>query len=373
MKKLLLALLAVSGFGLAQAQSSVTVYGILDVGYSGISTRNGATKTQINKFDQSSETSSRLGFKGVEDLGSGTTAFFTAEFALYPEDATLSGNTTNGLVNRQTFVGMKQKGFGQAAIGTQFTPVFNAVAATDPGQVNNAVGSIVYPANGSDVTTTAFTVRSSNAMTVQSESFAGFRANAMYAANNKDATQTGPNAGGNTNVNGYGLSADYTFQKFYATVAYQNFRNETTSSTTATPVATANTNNNGTNVTDAQTYAGATYDFGILKAYANYISRKATSVLDSNQYVKRSGQQVGVRGFITPRVEGWASVGNGKYTSYGAGSPTNNFIGYQLGSNYWLSKRTNLYGIVGSTHTTSEGSSTSAGANQYVVGMRHTF
>lgn len=373
MKKLLLALLAVTGFSVAHAQSSVTIYGLLDVGYSGISTRANTTKTQTNKFDQSAESSSRLGFKGVEDLGNGTSALFTAEFQLYPEDATLSGNSNSGLLNRQTFVGLKQNGLGQFAVGTQYTPVFNAVAATDPGQVNNAVGSIIYPANGSDVTTSAFTVRSSNSLTVQSDKFAGFGFGAMYAANNKDTTQTGPNTGGTTNINGYGLSADYTFQKFYATLAYQNFRNETTSATTSTPVATAMTNNNGTNVVDGQTYAGATYDFGILKAYASYINRKATSVLDSNQYVKRSGQQVGVRGYVTPRVEGWASVGTGSYKSYGAGSPTANFVGYQLGANYYLSKRTNLYGIFGSTQTTSEGGATPAGANQYAMGVRHTF
>lgn len=373
MKKLLLALLAVSSMSAVQAQSSVTVYGILDVGYSGINTRSGSTKTATNKFDQSAETASRLGFKGNEDLGGGTSAIFTVEFQLYPEDATLSGNSNNGLLNRQSFVGLKQTGLGQVALGTQFTPIHNAVSATDPGQTNNAVGSIIYPANGSDVTTAAYTVRSSNAFTFNTEKFKGFGFAGMYAANNKDTTQTGPTTGGNTNINGYGLSADYTWNKLYAVLAYQNFRNETQSSSTATPVATAMTNNNGTNVIDGQTYAGATYDFGILKAYASWVNRKATSVLDSNQYVKRSGQQVGVRGFVTPRVEGWASVGNGRYAAYGAGSPTNNFVGYQLGSNYWLSKRTNLYGIFGSTQTTSEGSSTSAGANQYALGVRHTF
>lgn len=374
MKKLLLALLAVSGVSVAQAQSSVTIYGILDVGYSGISTRTSTptatTKTQINKFDQSAEQSSRLGFKGTESLGGGTSAFFTAEFQLYPQDATLSGNSTGGLVNRQTFVGVKQAGYGQVALGTQYTPLFNAVGATDPGQVNNAVGSIIYPANGSDVTTAAFTVRSSNALTVQSESFKGARLGAMYAANNKDTTQTGPNTGGNTNVNGYGLNADYTYGKLFATVAYQNFRNETVSSTTATPVASLN--NNGTNVVDGQTYVGATYDFGILKAYAGWINRKATSVIDSNQFAKRQGQQIGVRAYITPRVESWASIGNGRYTAYGNGEPTANFTGYQLGSNYYLSKRTNLYGIFGSTQTSST-SNGSAGANQYAVGVRHTF
>jgi predicted porin len=376
MKKLLLALFAASSIGAVQAQSSVTVYGILDVGYSGISTRASTpstkTKTQTNKFDQSAESTSRLGFKGNEDLGNGTSAIFTAEFQLYPQDATLTGNTNGGLVNRQTFVGLKKTGLGQAAVGTQYTPVFNAVAVTDPGRMNNAVGSVIYPANGSDVTTTAFTVRSSNALTVQSDSFKGARIGAMYAAKNQDTTQTGPNTGGTTNINGYGLTADYTWNKLYAVAAYQNFRNETTSSSTATPVATAMTNNNGTNVVDGQTYLATTYDFGVLKAYANWINRNATSVLNSNQFAKRQGQQVGVRGFITPTVEGWASVGNGRYTAFGVGQPTANFTGYQAGANYYLSKRTNLYGIFGSTQTSST-SNGAAGANQYAMGVKHTF
>jgi predicted porin len=381
MKKLLLAVLAVSGFGVAQAQSSVTVYGILDVGYSGITTRsstpaNGTVKTQTNKFDQSAEQSSRLGFKGTEDLGNGTSAIFTAEFQLYPQDATLSGNDKSGLVNRQTFVGLKKNGLGQFAVGTQYTPLYRSVAATDPGQINNTVGSIIFPANGSDVTTSALTVRAANALTVQSDSFNGARLGAMYTAKNNDTTQTGPNNlagtnGGNTNIGGYGLNADYTYNKLFATLAYQSFKNENPT-TVVSPVATANTYNFGSNVTDKQAYAAATYDFGMLKAYANWISRKATSGFDSNQYAKRQGQQIGVRGFFTPVVEGWASVGNGRYSAYGANQPTANFTGYQLGANYYLSKRTNLYGIFGSTQTSST-SNGSAGANQYAMGVRHTF
>ncbi len=74
MKKSLFALAAVGAFaGAAQAQSSVTVYGILDVGFSGTNTRhpvvstsnyNNPTttttqKTSTNSFGQSAETSSR--------------------------------------------------------------------------------------------------------------------------------------------------------------------------------------------------------------------------------------------------------------------------------------------------------------------------
>jgi hypothetical protein len=141
-----------------------------------------------------------------------------------------------------------------------------------------------------------------------------------------------------------------------------------------------------TNINDNQAYAGATYDFGILKAYAQYINRKETSGLDGNVYAKRTAQQIGVRSYVTPTVEVWASGGMGRYNTFGASNPTVNFTGYQLGANYWLSKRTNLYGIFGATNTStgaatvelSNGTTSSvrtfnANANNYGVGVRHTF
>ena len=400
MKKSLFAIAAVTAFaGAAQAQSSVTVYGILDVGYVGTNTRNPASttaagyKTSSNTLGQSAESTSRLGFKGTEDLGGGTNAFFTAEFQLYPQDGSLSGsaassittgtspNSYGGLQNRQTFVGLSKKGIGQAAIGTQYTPVHVAVAKTDPGQSNNMVGSVIYPANGSGTTTGAYTVRSNNAVTAQTEVMAGFQASAMYAINNQDRTQyatnsTDASAGGNTNNTGWGLGLNYTWNKLFATANYQSFKNENNTGSASLPAGTVVY---GSNVTDNQTYVGATYDFGILKAYAGWVNRKATSGLDSNNYVKRSGQQIGVRSFITPTIEGWANIGNGRYTSFGPNTPTANFNSWQLGSNYWLSKRTNLYAIYGSTATSSSTPSpllpqgSSAGASQYALGVRHTF
>lgn len=394
MKKLLLALLAVTGIGAAQAQSSVTLYGILDVGYTGISERvstpvNGVQKTQTNKFGQSAESSSRLGVKGQEDLGGGTSAFFTAEFQLYPQNQSLSSGqyyeSNGGLLNRQTFVGIKQAGYGQVALGTQFTPVYNAVAATDPGALNNVVGSVINAANGSDgVSNDSFTTRSSNALTFKTDKFYGFSAGGMFAQNNQNSTQTqntvgtSPNTytyttGGRNNQGGYGLNVDYTWNKLYAALAYQNFKTQQSYATDYSGSwGQAYGNTDSVNLKDAQTYAAATYDFGILKAYANWISRNATSTLDSSQFAKRQGQQLGVRAYITPRVEAWASVGNGKVTVFGQGQPTANFVGYQAGANYYLSKRTNLYGIFGSTQTSST-SNGAAGANQYAMGVRHTF
>jgi predicted porin len=421
MKKSLFAIAAVTAFaGAAQAQSSVTVYGILDVGYIGANTRtsNGATgkvaKGQSSQIGQSAETTSRLGFRGTEDLGGGMSAFFTAEFQLYPEDQQLSGNPSNkdaigansssgGLLNRQTFVGLAKKGIGRAAIGTQYTPVFNAGAVTSPGQYNNMLGDVVYAGattagnNGGGAVSAGYTNRTSNTLTLATDKFAGLGANAMLTQNNNNSTQGGTTAaptGGNINASGWGLGADYTFNKFYINGAYQALKQLTTATNVGTPTviagATANTGvwtnaqpsagtaGSAVNVQDNQWLVGATYDFGILKAYAQAVSRTASSTINSSYYVKRSAQQIGVRSFITPKIEGWASVGTGRYTAYGQGNPTANFNGYQLGSNYWLSKRTNLYGIFGAVNFANAnagtaGGTVSANANNYAVGVRHTF
>ena len=136
----------------------------------------------------------------------------------------------------------------------------------------------------------------------------------------------------------------------------------------------------GVNTQDNQTYVAASYDFGILKAYAQYISRKASATYDANVYAKRTAQQIGVRSFITPTIEGWASAGLGRYTAAGNNNPTANFSAWQLGSNYWLSKRTNLYAIYGYSSTSNSAVTTgttattiSGNISNYAVGVRHTF
>lgn len=422
MKKSLLAIAAIGAFAsAAQAQSSVTVYGILDVGYVGGTTRiqdsskgntagynNGTLKSTVNQFGQSAESTSRLGFKGTEDLGGGTSAFFTAEFQLFPQEQTLSGNATaannnGGLVNRQTFVGLKKNGIGQTAIGTQYTPVFNAASATDVGQFNNVTGNVIY-ASSTSITSadagangTAFTNRTSNTLSLKSDKFAGFSASAIYTLNNRNSTQVtaaGGTTGGELNASGWGLGVDYTYNKFYITAAYQALKQVTDANTTVSawtnaqangatlapsPVAatTGALSGSASNVQDNQFYAGATYDFGILKAYAQYVSRKATSAISSNFYGKRTAEQIGVRSYITPTIEAWASAGLGRVTTFGESTPTANFNGWQLGSNYYLSKRTNLYAIYGqtltSTSATNAGVTTGGGMSNYAIGARHTF
>ena len=391
MKKSLLAVAAMGAFAsAAQAQSSVTVYGILDMGFQGVTTRVGNAKTNLTRFSgEGSETTSRLGFRGTEDLGGGTSAFFTAEFALNGTNSMLSGDTNSGLANRQTFVGLAQKGIGRAAIGTQYTPVHLAVGRTDPGQQNNMLGNVVYAtsaAQGSGQTTIAYTVRYNNALTLQTERMAGFQAYGIYQNNNSNANNPATTQA-ITNNEALGLGINYVWKNLNVDLAMNSSKQQSVTGTTNTAAALPATaaigtipNQLGTSIGTLTNYAGAMYDFGILKAYAQYVNTKYTSNLDSNVYLQRSAQQIGVRGNWTPKIESWASVGNGSYRGANSATvgtatytTTADFTGYQLGTNYILSKRTNLYAIFGSTQSSTNGSVAAEGGSSYGVGVRHTF
>jgi len=424
MKKSLLAVAALGAFAsTAQAQSSVTVYGILDMGYVGYNTRNAVggttntvSKTTGNTFTQSAEQTSRLGFKGVEDLGGGTSAFFTVEIGLTPANSSAVINTGT-TQNRQSFVGLKKNGLGDFAFGTQYTPIHNAVSVTDPGNTNNMMGNLIYTAGtGSQAPAgnengVSYTIRTNNALTLNSDKFSGFQAHAILIANNQNSNQTTTSvttntaagstqvntiAGGTNNQNGWGLGLDYTWNKLYVTAAMQQLKAQnpitwTRTTTNATGVTTGSfvvgspvafgvgqAATLGTNTQDNQYYVAATYDFGILKAYAQYLNRKVSLQEDSGYYLKRNAQQIGVRSYITPTIEAWASGALGKYTAYGYNNPSANVTAWQIGSNYWLSKRTNLYAIYGQTGTSNVSvlnnqNPSSTNANNYAVGVRHTF
>jgi len=419
MKKSLFALAAVTAFaGAAQAQSSVTVYGIIDMGFQGGHAKGqtaAAASTQFNntgmQFGQNAQTTSRLGFRGTEDLGGGMSAFFTLETAIVPGDNNMFG--TGGTSNRVSIVGLADKKLGRMAIGTNYTPLFNNAGATSPGQFNNIMGDIIYGAqtgnaigafangtattpslnasNANSGTDVGFTVRTANMLRFDTASVAGFVGQGFYSMDNQNTNQTGTTTttnrtGGISDRNGWGLGANYTMKKLFVAANYQSLtatnpysaavaQTASTAAVAATgaPAIFGSSVNTGTNIKDNQWFAGVSYDFGILKAYAQYINRKASDQRDATLYATRTAQQIGVRGNWTPKIESWASVGTGAYKSFGASGPTVNFNGYQLGTNYLLSKRTNLYGIYGATNTGTTSSGTYFNGSQYAVGVRHTF
>jgi predicted porin len=392
MKKLLLSLLISAGITSAYAQSSVEIYGYLDVGvvgtnYNGVGT-SATNKQSTTTIGQSLEGPSRMGFKGSEDLGGGTSAIFKIETGLNPDNGTLSSFN-----NRQTYVGLKQSNLGEVRMGTQMTPIFWNALKSDAGGLNNIIGDAIWaanpqgvngnggsvpytPATSSGTQSDAFTVRTANTLTLMSDKFNGFSATGFVTANNVNTTQTSPTVGGVTNANGYGLNVNYEIDKLFLTANYQALKSYTSAATISTPApALWAAATGGTNTQDNQTYLAGTYNFGIVKGYAQYINRRVTDTLNSSYWGKRSAEQIGVRGFFTPTIEGWAQVGMGKVTAFGQGNPTANFTTYQVGSNYWFSKRTNLYAIFGSSTTSNLASVNIPGVsgNAYGLGIAHTF
>ena len=410
MKKSLFALAAVTAFaGAAQAQSSVTVYGILDAGYTGANARsstnaNGVRKETTSRISNSMESGSRIGFRGTEDLGGGTSAIFTFELGIQPAGNAGSNTTGNGTAAvtagtatwapnvRQAFIGFQQKGMGNVRVGTQNTLFWEQAGSNTTGQLAQTLGSMLAPStDGAFLSSSAqggsagsqsaaFTSRTTNTIRFASDRMAGMIVKGAYSLSNQNNNQTTSGTsqtGGNNNQNGYQLALDYVFQKANVQASYASFTSENPYAVGTDAVNTTNnvawgTGLQGNNVKDVQTLITASYDFGILKAYTGWTDRKVTSTLNSNGYLKRSAQEIGLRSFITPKIEGWASVGNGRYNSFGVNQPTANITGYQAGANYWMSKRTNLYAIYGQNGTSST-TNGSFNVNQYSIGARHTF
>jgi predicted porin len=132
MQKKLIAL-AIAGIASSGvfAQTNVTVYGVADVGLvnATASQANGNASLKKTGVDPApSGSTTRLGFKGVEDLGNGLKALFVLEYGFTP-DAQNSANGTaaavgNQLTSRQTYVGLAG-GFGAVVGGFLQTPMYD--------------------------------------------------------------------------------------------------------------------------------------------------------------------------------------------------------------------------------------------------------
>lgn len=93
MKKSLLALAALATVGAVSAQSSVTLYGTIDVGYGSHSVdgRDGARSIRSSGVMEGANSGNRIGFRGTEDLGAGMKAEFVIEQGISPTNGQLFG------------------------------------------------------------------------------------------------------------------------------------------------------------------------------------------------------------------------------------------------------------------------------------------
>ena len=373
MKKTLIAFAALTAIaGAAQAQSTVTLYGVADAYAGQKSTTVGGVKLKQTVIDSNGLNTSRFGFRGTEDLGSGLKAIFTMESGLTIDNGAANANG-GGLFSRQAFVGLSGN-FGTATLGRQYT-AFDALRAA----TNNSYDATYFAttsrifANG----VADYASRASNSFAYASPVYSGF-SGAFVLAGGEDKANANPAIAGSVAVK---ASRNNSFHVKYANgpvlvgYAFQNekFNAASTSIANLTPANTA---------TGDRTYnlfAGS-YDFGVAKVTGGYQLAKqerssptapaAAAAVNGNGRDKE--YQLGVSAPF-----GAATVAAG-YSRSKADNSSRRATGYSLLGTYDLSKRTRLYaGGVSEKYSGNTGATAVAAgltrSSGVVAGVRHAF
>lgn len=168
-KRYLLGALAALAFS-AQAQSSVTIYGILDMGLTHISDEVGRSETRLA---DGANYGNRLGFRGTEDLGGGLRALFNLEMGFSLKTGQLGqGGRAFG---RQSWVGLSDAGLGTLTAGRQYDFVREYLT-----QFNYGGFASVYAGHQGDYDRISGK-QMDNAVKYVSPSLGGFTFGGMYA------------------------------------------------------------------------------------------------------------------------------------------------------------------------------------------------
>jgi len=395
MKKSLLALAAMSAFaGAAQAQSSVSVYGLYDGGYNNNvrTTKIGtAAATQISNSDMqgNQQTSSRLGFRGSEDLGGGLSANFNLELGFNPGTGTVDSVTIFASPQgqsdsvRTSVVGLSSKQMGEVRIGRQLSGAF-VVGAGDIFAGSNMVGDIVASSHagagqtGGNVTNTRVYNEATriNGVSYFTPNFSGFTARLDYSNN----LSTGANvtAAGATDVQSttgldsknltssqvanQGLSAKYVYGPI--TVAALTHKVARNLNVTTSSGAVTEARINIASVMFKQGPITAQYTHG-----QNKVENKQTGLQTS----KMSANRFAVQFEATPAIVPFAMYGTGTSEMSVATPAKADNTAYLFGTNYHMSKRTRLYAVYGFQKSDIKSITTSAETKEYGLGVVHTF
>ncbi len=406
MKKSLIALAALSAFATAaQAQSSVTVYGVIDTGYNSVeNTTSAGVKTTTNQIRTNGEgATSRFGVRGSEDLGGGLKANFVVEMGIGNTNANNTASFTN-FGDRAFWAGIESKDMGELRIGFQDTVTRSNWLAHDQLAAANVAGNLAHdqagPANGSSSTATNLAAGShtgrSTAINYLSPRFNG--AQLVLGLTQSEVDETGKAKVKTGSGSQAGLN--YVAGKFSAGFAYA----EATSATNvaSNPTVTINPSNTCTNGTATQLHSGsavianafacvvpsvatnvktkdtsaaASYDFGVAKVAYIYNKRELNNSVTNSDWatnVDRTSNSFSASVPVGAKTVLRAGYGFGELRQGAASNYNADIKGMQAAVNYNLSKRTMAYAIYG--EETREINATSKAKNQeYSVGVRHAF
>lgn len=315
----------------AQAQSSVTLYGLISVGVTYTNNQGGTHFYQLQNGPQQLP---RFGFKGVEDLGGGNKAIFTLENGFSVTNGSLGQGGL--LFGRQAFVGLSSAKFGTLTAGRQYEEMAQQLFWYESGTLYATYGTHI-----GDNDNIFNTFRFNNSVRYSSPQLGPLQAFGSYAFSNK--------AGGFSDNNGYSAGLSFAKGPVKANAAFTliNFPGDTSNATGAVDPAGYGFSSpfvrspGGAGVRQQSIYGvGSSYDFGQITAALLYTHSHFLYKDDST--LNLHNVEVSAREFLTPAF----AVGAGYIVTLGKYSQNDSHPLYQqvnLSADYFLSKRTDLY------------------------------
>ena len=335
MKKMMI----VTGLGVlattAHAQSSVTLYGLLDAGVSYVNhaaTATGGSASKV-KLDDGVIQGNRWGMKGTEDLGGGLSAIFTLEGGLSVANGTAAQNGT--LFGRQAFVGLSKAGVGSLTFGRQYSFSTDYIAKFAAGGLT--IGNYAFRMNDVDQLTSS---RINNAVKFSSANFSGLTFGAMFGFSNSTEFSGNPTTTvGTTTTAGssrtVSFGANYDNGPFAIGAAYTDISYPGAASP-AFPITIANVNTGGSK--DLRTIGvGARYSFGPAMVFGNWTNTRFEGL--TGQSSTFNNYEIDGKYSFTPAMFAALSYTYSDLTGFGTGKWN------QVSSilDYALSKRTDVY------------------------------
>ncbi|WP_213305675.1 porin [Paraburkholderia sacchari] len=365
--------LSITAVATARAQSSVTLYGIVDTGLAYI--HNSAGQSSQWRMTTSNLSATDWGLKGSEDLGGGLSAVFQVESGF---DSTNGSFATPGvLFSRQAFVGIASSQYGTLTLGRQYDPL------TDLEQGLTADTYSGWFATPGDVDNYDSSARFNNTVKWASPSWKGVSAEVMYGLGGVP----GSTGSGQT----WSAAAAYQSTSFSVAGGFLHIDNGngtlgkrgTTSSDSVfnSPVNAAYASSRSINIARvAGNYVVGSFTTGAAFSYSEYSPDASSSFGESQRFYNGS---VFAQYYLTPA---FMVIGAYNYTR-ALGDSSAKYHQVNIGTDYFLSKRTDIYAYAGYQHAigqngqgpaeASMGSTgIAAGASTQevvVVGLRHKF
>jgi predicted porin len=366
MKKTLLAAALMAGFaGVAQAETSVTLYGIIDTGIGYQQIKGSDAKGNDFKFSKTGlingvQSGSRWGLKGAEDLGNGLRAVFVLESGF---DSSTGDSAQGGrLFGRQLTVGLASDSWGQIDLGRQTN-----IASKYFGDIASPFGASFGQANVGATFGSANTARWDNMIMYQTPNFSGFQFGVGYSFNINGSQSFKESGENDPNTRGITTGIRYANGPIAAALTYDQVKTDAVTAEDGTASKTLFTSPDGTgniysapvkakdSVTIKQWNLGASYDFEVVKLHAGFGQTRDGWIQPQgygNDVTSDALKGVASKGFkanlYTLGVS--APLGAGKVmASWAMADPKGDADGaekqniYSLGYTYSLSKRTNVY------------------------------